>query len=519
MHSRTIASYSLISFSVLLQSILYVGCAPSSFAQRFSQKQEISMEEQALKNALKTLQDIDDILGRLERVRQTQAVQQEERMFKQQQEIQQKTVTDIQNTINRLEGKPIPTPHSPAPAPTPAPTPPAPTPPAPTPPAPTPPAPTPPAPPPVGSIPPGTPVWPLNSTGCPLFPNAIWNTPVTNCPVDPNSATYINYINVVPGNDYGVHPDFGSMYNGGMNGMYINIAAPNQPEVAVTYTLYGNESDSGPAPIPNNSIIEGAPIPSGNGPPTPDQGGGDAHLLVLQPSTNILWEFWKSSYNGDGTWTAANGAMWDVSSCQERPNGWTSADASGMPITPTSVKYEEAASGSINHAIRLTVNWTGWESSVWPATHSLQDTLSPGAPPMGQYFRLKSQYDTDTFQADTGVYSWSPTNRAIVHALATYGCVIQDINQGGSPFYIEGCYSNKWNDDDLHLLGYLRVSMFEAIDVSQLAVDPTTSYEAIQPGASSGGGGGGNLGVSGGSNVMILDKDSHHTKSAPRLNK
>ena len=43
---------------------------------------------------------------------------------------------------------------------------------------------------------------------------------------------------------------------------------------------------------------------------------------------------------------------------ESRPYGWTSADAAGLPIFPGLVRYDEIASGAINHAIRFTMQHT-----------------------------------------------------------------------------------------------------------------------------------------------------------------
>lgn len=394
--------------------------------------------------------------------------------------------------------------HSPAPTP-PSPTPPAPTPPSPTPPSPTPPAPTPPSP--VSKIPPGTPQWPIGS-GCYLFPNSVFNAPITNLPVDPNSDTYINSIGV----NSGMHPDFGNVYNGTMNGVYINIAGPDQAEVPITYTTYASESDPGPAPIPSNSVIEGAPIPSGLGPPTPDKGAGDAHLLVLQPSSNILWEFWLGAYSG-GKWSAANGAMWNVSSNQMRPLTWTSADAAGLQLSVTSLKYEEAVSGSINHALRLTVSNTQ-NKFVWPASHEA-GIANSALPPMGERLRLKAAYNTNLMPGTST--PWSAINRAIVNALATYGCIIADNNGPGAPFFLEGCYNENWNNDDLHLLLNLKASMFECVDETSLIVSPT-SYEAATSSTNSVGSGADNSSGGSGGGTSGIQIESHHSNSIPRKN-
>src|SRR5690349_23623616 len=48
-----------------------------------------------------------------------------------------------------------------------------------------------------------------------------------------------------------------------------------------------------------------------------------------------------------------SGAIFDLSSNDLRPEGWTSADAAGLPIFPGLVRYEEVVdNGVIPHALR-----------------------------------------------------------------------------------------------------------------------------------------------------------------------
>ena len=74
-------------------------------------------------------------------------------------------------------------------------------------------------------------------------------------PVDPNSANLISSI----GLNTGLHPDFGTVYNGAPNGIPYVVVAGTQPRVAINYTAYGDESDPGPYPVPANAPIEGGP--------------------------------------------------------------------------------------------------------------------------------------------------------------------------------------------------------------------------------------------------------------------
>ena len=54
------------------------------------------------------------------------------------------------------------------------------------------------------------------------------------------------------------------------------------------------------------------------------------------------------------------------------------------------VRYEDVATGSINHAIRFTTHCTQ-NGYIHPATHVAGN--NPACPPMGARFRMKAGYD------------------------------------------------------------------------------------------------------------------------------
>ncbi|MCB9422595.1 MAG: hypothetical protein H6667_22525 [Ardenticatenaceae bacterium] len=276
---------------------------------------------------------------------------------------------------------------------------------------------------------------------CPLFPpDNIWNVPIDKMPVDPNSDAYIATI----GASTTLHPDFGSgLWNGGPIGIpYVEVPG-SQPKVPITF-VYDDESDPGPYPIP---------------PDAPVEGGSDKHVLVVDRDNCILYElFAAKSQNGGSSWTAGSGAVYNLNSHALRPDGWTSADAAGLPILPGLVQYDEVASGVIDHAIRFTVNETQ-DSYVWPARHKAGATTDPTYPPMGQRFRLKAGYNISGF---------SPEVQVILQAMKTYGLILAD---NGSSWYISGAPDERWNNDVLHELGQVPGSAFEAVDVSSLMVD------------------------------------------------
>lgn len=160
----------------------------------------------------------------------------------------------------------------------------------------------------------------------------------------------------------------------------------------------------------------------------------------------------------NGSWKVGSGAVWSLNSDALRPNTWTSADAAGLPILPGLVRYDEIASGVINHALRFTVNSTQ-SAFLWPARHYASSNTNPNLPPMGLRLRLK---------ANVNISSFSRTNQIILTALKRYGMIVAD---NGSSWYISGAPDNRWNNDDLHLLGTIPGSDFEAVDESSLQVN------------------------------------------------
>src|SRR6266487_6910573 len=51
-----------------------------------------------------------------------------------------------------------------------------------------------------------------------------------------------------------------------------------------------------------------------------------------------------------------------------RPEGWTSADAAGLPIFAGLLRYDEVHAGLVDHAIRMTAGCTH-DAYIWPARH------------------------------------------------------------------------------------------------------------------------------------------------------
>jgi len=292
---------------------------------------------------------------------------------------------------------------------------------------------------------------------CPIFPaDDVWNTRVDSLPLDPSSSAYIASI----GSSATLHPDFGSGFwppgsDSPIGIPYLEVGA-NEPLVTIVYDAYGSESDPGPFPIPLGAPIEGGPSSS-----------GDRHVIVFDPYRCELYELFDAAPGPGNRWTAASGAKYDLETSDLRPDGWTSADAAGLPIFPGLVRYDEVAAGEITHAIRFTAPQTRAEH-VWPARHDASNSTSSSLPPMGQRFRLKASFD---------ITGYSSQVQVILTAMKRYGLILAD---NGSAWYVSGAPDERWDNDVLRELGDVPGSAFEAVDVSGLIVDPD-SGQAIQP--------------------------------------
>ena len=192
---------------------------------------------------------------------------------------------------------------------------------------------------------------------CTLLPATnVWNKRVDALPLASNSGTMIATI----GRTEDLHPDFGE-YLG--YGIPINVVGSSTPRSTVSFD-YDDESDHVSYPIPPGPRIEG---------------GSDRHILMWDVDACRLYELFAAERSG-GHWDAGSGATWDLRSNALRPNGWTSADAAGLPILPGLVRYEEVAAGAIRHAIRFTAPETRDAASLPGATpRGLGQRISPAA--------------------------------------------------------------------------------------------------------------------------------------------
>jgi hypothetical protein len=269
-----------------------------------------------------------------------------------------------------------------------------------------------------------------------LADESAWNQDVSKAPRDPRSAAYISYIDSQGGDM--IHPDFGSPRP---YGFPFAVVGPGQRRLPVHFTAYGDESDPGPYPVPG-----GAPVEGGN------RSDGDRHVLVVDRGDCKLYELYRAFFvpKPKPHWDADQGTVWDLGSTALRPDGWTSADAAGLPIFAGLVRYDEVAAGHLDHAIRVTFDSTraAW---VHPASHCAGDSTSPTAPPMGLRLRLKAGY---------GLGRFSGAAKVIATAMKHYGLIVAD---NGSNWYVSGSSDRRWDDENLDQLKQIPGRAFEVV--------------------------------------------------------
>jgi hypothetical protein len=271
-----------------------------------------------------------------------------------------------------------------------------------------------------------------------------WNRDVSKDAVDPLSDAIIASI----GRDKGLHEDFGVVWKGQPSGIPYYVVGRDQPGVPIQFGEGREESDPGPYPIPADVMIEGGPAAK-----------GDRHVLVFDKDNGKLYELF-SAYPVDGgkSWKAYSGAVFDLRSPKSRPQGWTSADAAGLPILPGLARYDEiGAAKKLTHALRFTVTKSR-RAYVAPATHFASPHRDEKLPPMGMRVRLKADYDLSRFTGSA---------RVILEGLKTYGMIVAD---NGGDWFISGAPDERWVHDELVQIRKVKGRDLEVVKMGPLTV-------------------------------------------------
>jgi hypothetical protein len=285
-------------------------------------------------------------------------------------------------------------------------------------------------------------VRPVAGTDCHTFPaDNYWRADIRDLPVHPRSRAWLSHMST----ERNLHPDFGPSYGDGPDyGIPVTVVGGAHDKVRVRFD-YDAESDHVRYPFGADTRIEG-------GRTSP----GDKHAVMVDRATCRLYETWNTRVR-DGKWRAGSGATWALTSNALRPDGWTSADAAGLPILPGLLRRNEVRDRHVDHALRFTTDLTS-RHHVWPARHDAGSTSNRDYPPMGARFRMKASFSTEGYGAAA---------RAVIKAMKTYGLVLAD---NGSPWYFQGEQHARWSEHLIEDLKRIPASAFVAVDTSSMKV-------------------------------------------------
>jgi hypothetical protein len=282
----------------------------------------------------------------------------------------------------------------------------------------------------------------IAGTSCSAFPaNNYWHADIRGLPTHRRSRAWLSHMST----SRRLHPDFGPSFGDGPGyGMPVTVVRGAHRKVRVAFT-YASESDRVRYPFGRDTRIEGGRFSD-----------GDRHAIVVDRSRCRLYETWATRVRS-GRWRAGSGATWSLTSNALRPNGWTSADAAGLPILPGLLRWNEVKNGRVDHAIRFTTDVTS-RHHVWPARHDAGSRDSLGYPPMGARFRMRKSFSAAGFGTRA---------RAVIAAMKKYGLVLAD---NGSPWYFQGERNANWPTGLIADLKRIPASAFVAVDTSRLKV-------------------------------------------------
>lgn len=246
----------------------------------------------------------------------------------------------------------------------------------------------------------------------------------------------------------------------------VNSLATPAIVVPVAITTDWGSDDEGPGVPCEGGSIEG-----------PNDPNGDHHLLTFDTATGILHELFGTVVTA-GKYAAQAYRRWNTALAQVGKPGQNSADAAGLPILPLLLRYAEAASGVIPHALRFTINLSRANGNggafCLPACHASGQNWSSTAY-MGMRLRLPASYtpyvDAAHLQSTMSADAWKALTTILI-ALRDYGMVLAD---NGTSGLITSDDDPMWDKegvwDAFNALG-IKISNFEVLN-SGAIIDST----------------------------------------------
>lgn len=174
---------------------------------------------------------------------------------------------------------------------------------------------------------------------------------------------------------------------------------------------------------------ERVPLPSG----ATAANGTDKHLVVLQTSTDTMWEFFKFRKEADGYHARWGGRVDRFSTSPGHYTGEAAgaswgATATGLPLLGGLITPAELQRGAIEHALAMALPVMS-DTFVAPALRTDTTAVNAGPIPAGTRFRLDPSFDVATLKGPAIV-------RTLARAAQKYGIVVRD-GAGAVTLYAE----------------------------------------------------------------------------------
>ena len=245
-------------------------------------------------------------------------------------------------------------------------------------------------------------------------PTSFWNERLSaDAPVDPHSVAIVSALS-----------ELASTEQAEKKGPAINTKEWSVP----IYTVPAGQATVRVALVNKNSTALQAawaavPLPANAQPAA----GSDEHLVVWQPSTNKMWEFWGLE-KPKGTWQASWGGAMEKTTTDKGVYGteaWSGAvttwgaSASSLPIAGGLITFEDLEKGVINHALAIAVpNVRGGEYAS-PAQRTDGYMVGASTLPEGAHLRLEPGLDLTALHLP-------PFTLMLAKAAQRYGIFVRD---------------------------------------------------------------------------------------------
>ena len=259
------------------------------------------------------------------------------------------------------------------------------------------------------------------ASAAPFSPTGVWNAPLAaDAPVDAKSSTYVAELR-----------------------RQLTLASPWINTTQYSTPIY----EVGPGVPTQKVVLDTAysplqqawlnvPVP----PNAKPAAGNDGHMVIHQPSTDTMWEFWKGAWR-DGAWHARWGGR--MTGASTNPGfysgtlGSWGATATSLALAGGVITDEDLAAGRIDHALALAIPQT--RAGVWslPAQRTDGQVASANAIPEGARFRIAPNVNLDAI-------AMPRLTRMMAVAAQRYGIIIRD-KGGAVTFYGEDPKSVGYN--------------------------------------------------------------------------